>query len=108
MDQLIRARLGRCSGELESKIRTLASLNPRRVLERGYSITTLKGSRTPLRSPSEVRTGQVLMTRLANGEIRSLVADRLRRRRGTPPPTDHQPSLFSDPFDASGDPDGTE
>jgi exodeoxyribonuclease VII large subunit len=103
MSQLVRAKLQRHASELESKIRTLENLSPRRVLERGYSITTIKGSKTPLRSPSEVGTGQVLLTRLARGEIRSLVADRVRRRRTAATPADQQPSLFGDPTVEPGD-----
>lgn len=108
MGQLIRARIDRVSGELASKLRTLENLSPRRVLERGYSITTIKGSTRPLKAPADVRTGQVLLTRLAGGELRSLVADRAPRRRPPAAPTESQPSLFGDPTDEPGERDGNE
>jgi exodeoxyribonuclease VII large subunit len=100
MGQLMRGRLRRAAGELAAKRRTLDSLNPRTILERGYSITMIKGSTRPLKDPSEVRTGQVLVTRLAAGELRSLVADRPRRRTTKNTSIEHQPSLFGDLRDA--------
>jgi len=104
MAQLMRARLARAVAAVEAKQRALANLSPRRVLERGYSITTVKGSSQPIRDPAEVRTGQILLTRLARGELRSLVADRPPRRRTTRiAVSERQPSLFSDPTDTPGD-----
>jgi exodeoxyribonuclease VII large subunit len=108
MAQLIRAKLQRSTGELAAKRRALDNLSPRRVLERGYSITTIKGTRKPLKDPAEVRTGQILSTRLAGGEIRSLVADGLPRRQPADVPSENQPSLFSDATDRPGDRNGTE
>jgi exodeoxyribonuclease VII large subunit len=108
MAQLMRARLDRAAGALAGKRRTLDSLSPRRVLERGYSITTVKGSTRPLKNPAEVRAGQLLLTRLAAGELRSLVADRPRRRRPTTGPTESQPSLFGDTTDEVGERHGSE
>ena len=108
MAQLIRARIQRSAGELAAKRRTLENLSPRRVLERGYSITTVKGGQRPLKDPAEVRTGQILLTRLAGGEIRSLVADRPPRRRPAEAPSENQPSLFGDSTDEPGDRDGND
>ena len=104
----MRARLRRWTGELAAKRRALDNLSPRRVLERGYSITTVKGSPKPLKDPAQTRTGQILVTRLARGELRSLVADRPPRRRTSVRTGDHQPSLFSDPIDEPGDNDGND
>jgi exonuclease VII large subunit len=53
--------------------RALGHLNPRRVLQRGYSITTVEGDRTPLRDAARVRAGHVLRTVLAKGIVRSMV-----------------------------------
>ena len=108
MAQLIRARIQRSVGELAAKRRTLENISPRRVLERGYSITTVKGARRPLKDPAEVRTGQILLTRLSRGEIRSLVADRPPRRQPARAFSENQPSLFGDSTDEPGDRDGTE
>jgi exonuclease VII large subunit len=103
MAQLIRARLDRNRAELASKGRTLANLSPRRVLERGYSITMIKGSTRPLKRPDDAQTGAILITRLAGGELRSLVADRPARRRRAGSSRETQPSLFGDASDQSGD-----
>jgi len=90
----LRARVG--AGE-----RALGHLGPTKVLERGYSITSLEGSTTPLRDASRVQSGQTLLTRLARGELRSLV------RNATIDPTFEtrkpglQPSLF-DGIESSG------
>jgi exonuclease VII large subunit len=96
------------AGELESKRRTLDSLSPRRVLDRGYSITTVKGKKRPIKDPAEVRTGQILLTRLAGGDLRSLVADRPKRPPATAPATERQPSLFSDSTENPGDRNGND
>ncbi|MCU0304699.1 MAG: exodeoxyribonuclease VII large subunit [Thermoanaerobaculales bacterium] len=108
MAQLIRGRLGRAATELAAKQRSLDNLSPRRVLERGYSITTLEGSTKPLRDPEETRAGQVLLTRLARGELRSLVADRPTKRRATATPNDRQPTLFGEAESTPGESHGTE
>ena len=108
MAQLIRARLQQSTGELAAKRRALENLSPRRVLERGYSITTIKGKQRPIKDPTEVKTGQIILTRLARGEIRSLVAGRPRRRQPATAPAENQPSLFSDSTDQPGGRDGTE
>jgi exodeoxyribonuclease VII large subunit len=53
----------------------LDSLNPLNVLARGYSITTLKDSRTPLKSAADLSPGQAIETVLAHGTIVSEVHD---------------------------------
>jgi exodeoxyribonuclease VII large subunit len=108
MAQLMRSRLHRSAAELAAKRRTLSNLSPTRVLERGYSITTIKGTTRPIKDPAETRTGQILLTRVAGGEISSLVADRPSRQRPLEPRTDNQPSLFSDPNGPPGDRDVTD
>jgi len=106
MGQLMRARLNRCGAELAAKRRTLSSLSPDRVLERGYSITTIKNSSRPLKDPAQVRAGQILVTRLAGGELRSLATDRPVRRPKRAAISDRQPSLFGDATDDPGDRNG--
>jgi exodeoxyribonuclease VII large subunit len=53
----------------------LESLNPQAVLSRGYSITTLKRGGTVIRSAAQVKPGDALITRLADGQIESTVED---------------------------------
>ncbi len=53
--------------------RALAALSPLAVLERGYSITCNEGSTAPLRRPDETAPGRRLQTRLAGGELVSVV-----------------------------------
>ncbi|NPD91543.1 exodeoxyribonuclease VII large subunit [Xylanibacter muris] len=47
----------------------LELLNPQRMLERGYSITTLNGM--PVRDPAILKQGNVIETRLEKGTIKS-------------------------------------
>ena len=61
---------------LQGTERALTALSPQGVLERGYSITTREGSVAPLRDASAVKAGERLVTRLARGELRSLVLGR--------------------------------
>jgi len=51
----------------------LRALDPRRVLERGYTITRT-GDGSVLRSPTTVREGDELVTETADGSVRSRVA----------------------------------
>ncbi len=71
--QLMGARIGQARARITAGERALSHLGPTKVLERGYSITTLEGSPTPLRDAARVHGGQTLRTRLARGEVRSLV-----------------------------------
>ncbi len=101
---LLGARLKSAGAELEARERALQHLSPVRVLERGYSITTIEGMGESLRSADGVAAGATLHTTLAHGDLRSLVvrADRAkllkpdRRRRVA----DDQPSLFDDGSDS--------
>jgi exodeoxyribonuclease VII large subunit len=96
LGQIMRARLDRARRAIDAGERALGHLSPRQVLERGYSITRVEGSREPLREADRVRGGDTLVTTLARGEVRSLVAGR-----GTPAAErggsgEHQPSLFDE------------
>lgn len=57
---------------LESAHRQLIAVGPQGVLERGFSCTMTEEGKA-LRSASEARSGERLRTRLAHGEVRSLV-----------------------------------
>jgi len=63
------AEAGREVDAVEARVR---ALDPQRALARGWSITTTAGGRV-VRSPSEVAPGDRLVTRLAEGEVRSTV-----------------------------------
>jgi len=95
LGQLMRARLDRGRRAVASGERALGHLSPRQVLERGYSITRRAGSSEPLRDPGVLRTGDVLVSTLARGDVRSLVADRgSAAPRATGVRDGRQPSLF--------------
>ena len=47
------------------------SLDPTLLLQRGYSITLVNGH--ALRSPSAVKPGDLIVTRLADGTVKSIV-----------------------------------
>ncbi len=97
---LLGARLKSAGAELDARERALQHLSPRRVLERGYSITTLEGCSEPLRRPEAAAAGVTLHTTLARGELRSLVirgrAAKTRNSGRRCRDTADQPSLFED------------
>ncbi len=57
---------------VDALARQLAAVSPLRVLERGYSLTTDDEGRI-LRSAGQVRAGQMIRTRLADGRVDSRV-----------------------------------
>jgi exodeoxyribonuclease VII large subunit len=69
----ISALLGRAGLLLTAQENRLAGLNPRVVLKRGYSITTLKQTGAVLKNTSEVQMGDTLVTELAENLIESKV-----------------------------------
>ncbi|MCJ7754145.1 MAG: exodeoxyribonuclease VII large subunit, partial [Thermoanaerobaculales bacterium] len=95
--QLIDAQTRRQRARIEASRRALDHLGPERVLERGYSITTLEGSTTPIKDATVVHGGQTLTTRLARGRVRSLVSSTSSERLVTAKDPTAQPSLFDDP-----------
>jgi exodeoxyribonuclease VII large subunit len=66
------ARVGGASQKLTALTAHLRVVSPQAVLERGFSITTTKDG-TIVRSPSQVKKGDILTTRVADGEITSTV-----------------------------------
>lgn len=58
---------------LEGHVRALQALSPTNVLQRGYSITTREQDAKPLRVAGQVKVGERLITRLAEGSLYSLV-----------------------------------
>jgi exodeoxyribonuclease VII large subunit len=69
----ISALLGRVGLLLTAQENRLAGLNPRAVLKRGYSITTLKQTGVVLKNASDVQMGDTLVTELAENLIESKV-----------------------------------
>jgi exodeoxyribonuclease VII large subunit len=59
---------------VETATARLRALDPRRVLERGYSITRTE-TRTVVRAASDVAAGDVLVTETADGSVHSRVVD---------------------------------
>lgn len=83
---LIRAHVDQARTAVVSRERALQHLSPRRVLDRGYSITTLEGRTKPLKDADGLRGGETLVSTLADGTVRSLVV----RRRDDPGPRERQ------------------
>lgn len=73
---LIRAHVDQARTAVASRERALQHLSPRRVLDRGYSITTLEGQTKPLKDAGGLRGGETLVSTLADGTVRSLVVKR--------------------------------
>ena len=67
--------LARRLGHVESLDKHLQAIGPAQVLRRGYSITVRKKDGRPLRAAGEVKPGDRLVTRLADGEIQSVAED---------------------------------
>jgi exodeoxyribonuclease VII large subunit len=67
---------------LDARLEALSACDPKRVLQRGYSITRDARTRKVIRSVDQVRDGTRLATEVANGEFRSTVEN------------PSQPSLF--------------
>jgi exodeoxyribonuclease VII large subunit len=63
------------STRLEAFDRQLQALSPQAVLNRGYTITTLKKSGEVLRDSKAARTGDRLLTQFADGQTESIVQD---------------------------------
>jgi exodeoxyribonuclease VII large subunit len=68
-------RIDRAKCLIESAEKQLVALSPERVLSRGYSITTLKRGGAVIRSAKDVKTGDTILTRFADGNVESMVKD---------------------------------
>ena len=63
----------------ESRLNAIAThlhaIGPENVLKRGYTITTIKSTGQIVRSASQVKVGEKIQTRLADGTVDSVVGD---------------------------------
>jgi len=108
LQQLVAARISSLRARVEAGERALGHLGPTRVLERGYSITSLEGSVVPLKDASRVHGGQTLITRLAHGHLRSLISAATTEPRVATRTPDRQPSLFEETTNPGETPAETE
>jgi len=69
----IRMQLGERRGRLAALVGKIHSLSPLAVLERGYSITQDARSGAVVRSASDLKVGQTIVTRVARGQATSKV-----------------------------------
>jgi exodeoxyribonuclease VII large subunit len=60
---------------LDALDRQLQAISPQAVLNRGYTITSIKTTGQILRSSTDAKTGDRLLTRFADGETESIVQD---------------------------------
>jgi exodeoxyribonuclease VII large subunit len=88
-------RVERTRHAVEGNERALGLLSPNRVLERGYSITTLLDGSTPITDASRIPRGALLCTTFVRGSVRSQVVDGPRKATRSNP-TDAQPGLFEE------------
>ena len=65
----ISAAINNCRMKLTAQENRLSALNPRSVLQRGYSITTNKQTGLLVRTSEDVRIGDLLITELANENL---------------------------------------
>jgi exonuclease VII large subunit len=61
--------------QLDSLARQLEGISAQSVLRRGFTITTRKNGGLPLRSAGEIKPGDKLLTRFADGQIESTALD---------------------------------
>jgi len=61
--------------QVEGEWGRLRALGPQEVLNRGYTITTLKKTGAILRSARQAKTGERIMTRFSDGSTQSIVED---------------------------------
>jgi exodeoxyribonuclease VII large subunit len=69
-----RARLTAAADKLAAAAAQLESLSPLNVLQRGYSLTRTTAG-TVVTDPADVSPGDILLTRVAGGEIRSVAVE---------------------------------
>jgi len=82
LDTSMNSRLRRMQDRVNSMARVLGAIGPEQVLARGYSITRNKKTGEIIKSKTQVKGGEKLVTRVTDGQIESTAQD------------PNQPSLF--------------
>lgn len=75
LDCDVRAETRRWRDKVDAMAAHLHAIGPEQVLRRGYSITTLKRGGAVVRSAAQVKAGDKLVTRFADGQIESTADD---------------------------------
>jgi exodeoxyribonuclease VII large subunit len=65
----------RVQGRLDALARQLEAVSPQAVLRRGYTITSRKKDGIPLKSAANLKPGDKIVTRFADGQTESVVED---------------------------------
>lgn len=73
MQRALKRRIAQASERLQATAARLESLSPLNVLSRGYSLTRKQADGAVIRRPDQVKAGDLLVTRLQQGEIVSRV-----------------------------------
>jgi exodeoxyribonuclease VII large subunit len=67
----INARMTQLQTQLSAIEKNVSNMSPEKVLQRGFSITSLNGK--AVKNGADVQKGDVVYTRLANGELKSRI-----------------------------------
>lgn len=73
LDQIVRQKLSLHRGVLEKQMGTLAAMNPKKILQRGYSLLFLEQERELVTSTDQLTTGSRVMAELADGRAHLIV-----------------------------------
>lgn len=91
--EAVRGMLAERASRVDAVGRQLRAVGPISVLERGYSVTTLKDG-TVVRGPEQVSAGKVVTTRTAGGEFESQVVGGVRVKKLRRKDDEAAPGLF--------------
>ncbi len=69
----MRLRQTSCRQRIETRALQLNALGPQQVLQRGYTITTVKKTGEIIRSAAAVTPGDKLVTRFHDGTVETIV-----------------------------------
>ncbi len=72
--QVLEHRLVRLEDRVKARADLMRNLGPQSILSRGFSFTMTADGRS-LQDAAQVQTGDILVTRLQRGEVRSVVSD---------------------------------